>query len=62
MLSYGGAAIALIMTGPSVLFGAIARATDWEKTEYPCGKPTDTVRPTKINMYIIIIKLLFHTQ
>jgi len=42
MLSYGGAAIALIMTGPSVLFGAIARATDWEKTEYPCGKPTDT--------------------
>jgi len=40
LLSYGGAAIALIMTGPSVLFGAIARATDWSKTEYPCPAPT----------------------
>jgi len=38
-LSYGGAAIALIMTGPSVLFGAIARATDWSKTDYLCGAP-----------------------
>jgi len=38
MLSYGGAVIALIMTGPSVLFGAIARNTDWSKAvgvEYP---------------------------
>jgi len=42
MLSYGGAAIALIMTGPSVLFGAIARATNWDETEYPCGKPVDS--------------------
>ena len=25
MLSYGGAAIALIMTGPSVLFGAVGK-------------------------------------
>jgi len=40
MLSYGGAAIALIMTGPSVLFGAIAKATDWDQTDYPCGTPT----------------------
>jgi len=38
-LSYGGAAIALIMTGPSVLFGAVARATDWSKTEYNCVEP-----------------------
>ena len=30
MLSYGGGLIALIMTAPSVLFGAVARATDWE--------------------------------
>ena len=38
MLSYGGAVIALIMTGPSVLFGAIARNTDWSKAvgvDYP---------------------------
>ncbi len=28
------------MTGPSVLFGAIAKATDWSKTGYPCGAPT----------------------
>ncbi len=27
MLSYGGAAIALIMTGPSVLFGAIGKVS-----------------------------------
>merc|ERR1712106_394125 len=27
------------MTGPSVLFGAIARATDWTKTDYKCGAP-----------------------
>ena len=40
MLSYGGAVIALIMTGPSVLFGAVARATDWSMTDYPCPKPT----------------------
>jgi len=40
VLSYGGAAIALIMTGPSVLFGAVARATDWSKTDYPCDAPT----------------------
>lgn len=40
LLSYGGAAIALIMTGPSVLFGAIAKATDWSKTDYPCPAPT----------------------
>ena len=31
ILSYGGGLIALIMTAPSVLFGAIAKATDWEK-------------------------------
>lgn len=29
-LSYGGGLIALIMTVPSVLFGAIAKATDWK--------------------------------
>jgi len=34
LLSYGGGLIALIMTVPSVLFGAIAKATDWEKTDY----------------------------
>jgi len=40
MLSYGGALIALIMTGPSVLFGAVAKATDWSKTDYPCPAPS----------------------
>merc|ERR1711962_727608 len=40
-LSYGGAAIALIMTGPSVLFGAIAKNTDWVGLGYECGAPTD---------------------
>ena len=39
MLSYGGAVIALIMTGPSVLFGAIAKNTDWSKTEYDNPAP-----------------------
>merc|ERR1719167_1795662 len=39
MLSYGGAAIALIMTGPSVLLGAVAKNTDWSRTDYPCGAP-----------------------
>lgn len=33
-MSYGGGLIALIMTGPSVMFGAIAKATDWEATGY----------------------------
>ena len=33
MLSYGGAAIALIMTGPSVLFGAVAKVTAWSNVE-----------------------------
>jgi len=40
LLSYGGSAIALIMTGPSVLFGAIAKNTDWSMTEYACGAPS----------------------
>jgi len=40
LLSYGGAAIALIMTGPPVLFGAIGRATNWAEIEdFPCEKP-----------------------
>merc|ERR1711997_1292021 len=34
LLSYGGGLIALIMTAPSVLFGAVAKATDWEATGY----------------------------
>merc|ERR1719187_2164702 len=38
-LSYGGAAIALIMTAPSVLFGAVAKNTDWVGAGYPCGAP-----------------------
>ena len=41
LLSYGGGAIALIMTGPSVLFGAIAKATDWAQTDYPGPAPKD---------------------
>ena len=40
LLSYGGGIIALIMTGPSVLFGAIAKATDWEQTGYNGPAPT----------------------
>jgi len=40
LLSYGGAAIALVMTGPAVLFGAIAKSTDWSETGYPCEAPT----------------------
>ena len=39
MLSYGGGAIALIMTGPSVLFGAIAKSTDWSMTDFNCSAP-----------------------
>jgi len=35
LLSYGGGLIALIMTIPSVLFGAIAKATDWKATGIP---------------------------
>merc|ERR1719450_1941757 len=45
LLSYGGAAIALVMTGPAVLFGAVARATNWEETGYPCSAPSgDTAK------------------
>ena len=58
MLSYGGGMIALIMTAPSVLFGAVAKATDWSKTDYKytpgvgcnedgenCGDDTKLVLP-----------------
>jgi len=45
ILSFGGAAIALILTGPAVLFGAVARATDWSKTDYHCPAPAgDTAK------------------
>jgi len=40
LLSFGGAAIALVMTGPAVLFGAVAKATDWSLTDYPCSAPS----------------------
>jgi len=40
ILSYGGAVIALVMTAPSVLFGAIAKNTNWSETDYPCEAPT----------------------
>jgi len=43
MLSYGGAAIALIMTGPSVLFGAVGKATDWKAVGLPCDEPPSKV-------------------
>ena len=42
ILSYGGSCIALIMTVPSVLFGAVARAADWSMTDYPCPAPSGT--------------------
>jgi len=48
MLSYGGGLIALIMTVPSVLFGAIAKATRWEETDWgsaPKGTDTKLVLP-----------------
>ena len=49
LLSYGGGIIALIMTGPSVLFGAIAKATNWEQTDYngpaPSGDCSKVVLP-----------------
>ena len=38
MLSYGGGMIALIMTAPSVLFGAVGKATDWTQTGYAATK------------------------
>ena len=34
MLSYGGGLIALVMTAPSVLFCAVAKATNWNQTGY----------------------------
>ena len=34
MLSYCGCLIALVMAGPSVVFGAIGRATNWNETGY----------------------------
>ena len=34
LLSYGGCAIAVVMAIPATLFGAVAKATDWSKTEW----------------------------
>ena len=48
LLSYGGGLIALIMTVPSVTFGMIAKATDWEKTGFgrvPCSSETSLILP-----------------
>jgi len=46
-LSYGGGIIALVMTGPSVLFGAIAKATDWNSIGIvpPSGDCSKVVLP-----------------
>ena len=46
-LSYGGGIIALVMTGPSVLFGAIAKDTDWNSIGIvpPSGDCSKVVLP-----------------
>ena len=47
-LSYGGAVIALLFAVPAVLFGAVAKATDWSATEWghaPTGNETALVLP-----------------
>ena len=53
-LSYGGGVIALIMAGPSVLFGAVAKATNWELTDYkgpaPSGDCSKAVWSTSTSM------------
>ena len=48
MLSYGACAIAMVLAIPATLFGAIAKATNWENTEYghtPEGKDASIVLP-----------------
>ena len=42
----------LIFQGPSVLFGAIAKNTNWEAAGYLCGAPSDESddsTPTKVD-------------
>jgi len=69
-LSFGGAAIALIMTGPSVLMGAIAKNADWKAAGYLCGAPTDECNvddlgypdcpdhtPTKVVLPLVLLYL-----
>jgi len=53
LLSYGGGLIALIMTIPSVLFGAIAKATDWEAT----GIPSNLLDGKKIATTSVVLPL-----
>lgn len=54
LLSYGGGAIALLFTGPAVIFGAIALETDWKKTDYPCGKENGKIHNTNIVVPLVL--------
>jgi len=41
LLSYGGGIIALLFTGPALMFGAIARETDWKNSDYICAQKNE---------------------
>ena len=50
-LLQGNNKLHLIFQGPSVLFGAIAKNTNWEAAGYLCGAPSDESddsTPTKV--------------
>lgn len=54
LLSYGGGCIALLFTGPAVIFGAIALETDWKMTDYPCGKENGKIHNTNIVVPLVL--------
>lgn len=54
LLSYGGGVIALMFTGPAVMFGAIARETDWAMTDYTCGKINGKIHNTSIVVPLVL--------
>ena len=39
ILSIGGGIICIIMVIPAIYFGAVAKATNWDLTDFPCGEP-----------------------
>merc|ERR1719187_2759067 len=52
LLSFGGCAIALIMVGPAIYFGAVAKATDWSQTDFSCGAPSGKIVVPVVLQYL----------
>jgi len=52
ILSIGGGIICIIMVIPAIYFGAVAKATNWDLTDFPCGEPKGKIVVPAVLQYL----------